>query len=89
MARVHFASHITRHVALPDCNVDAGTLRTALEKVFALHPAARGYVVDEQGHLRKHVTVFVDGVRVRDRVALDDPVKPGSEIHVLQALTGG
>ena len=46
---------------------------------------ARGYVLDEQGDLRKHVFVFVDG----RRAALGDTVRPESAIHVLQALTGG
>jgi molybdopterin synthase sulfur carrier subunit len=89
MAHVVFTSHITRHVRVPDCDVEGGTLREALEKVFAQHGAVRGYVVDDQGHLRKHVTVFVDGQRVRDREGLSDPVAPQSEIHVFQALTGG
>jgi hypothetical protein len=35
------------------------------------------------------VTVFVDGVVVRDRKRLATAVKPDSEIDVLQALSGG
>jgi molybdopterin synthase sulfur carrier subunit len=46
-------------------------------------------VLDEQGHLRKHVVIFVDGQRVRDRELLSDPVRDSSEVYVLQALTGG
>jgi sulfur carrier protein ThiS len=57
--------------------------------VFAAQPQARGYVLDEQGHLRKHVVVFVDGQRVRDREQLSDPVRDSSEVYVMQALTGG
>jgi len=89
MARVVFSSHITRHVAVPESDVPGSTLREALEAVFARHAAARDYVLDEQGHLRKHVVVYIDGARVRDRAALNDPVTPAAEIHVLQALTGG
>ena len=89
MARVVFSSHIMRHVAVADSDVDAATLREALEAVFARHGAARGYVLDEQGHLRKHVAIFIDGRRVRERAVLDVPVAHAAEIHVLQALTGG
>jgi sulfur carrier protein ThiS len=60
-----------------------------LAQVFAAQPQARGYVLDEQGQLRKHIAVFVDGRRVRDRERLSDPVGEASEIYVLQALTGG
>ena len=89
MGGVVLSSHITRNVPVPDGDVEAATLREALEAVFARHAAARGYVLDEQGHLRRHVVVFIDGARVRGRETLDDPVAGAREIHVLQALTGG
>ena len=73
----------------PETQVAAGTVASALAQVFAAQPQARGYVLDEQGHLRKHVTVFVDGQRVQDRERLTDPVGEASEVYVLQALTGG
>jgi molybdopterin synthase sulfur carrier subunit len=56
-----------------------------LEAVFRAQPQVRGYVLDEQGELRKHVFIFVDG----RRAALADAVNGESAIHVLQALTGG
>ena len=33
--------------------------------------------------------IFVDGVQIRDRVGLSDPVSETSEIYVMQALSGG
>jgi sulfur-carrier protein len=89
MARVVFTSNLLRHVACPDTEVRAATLRGALQAVFDTNPRVRDYVVDEQGELRKHVMVFIDGQRVRDRQGLSDAVHPSSEIFVLQALTGG
>jgi len=89
MPRVVFTSNLQRHVNCPEAQVAAGTVASALAQVFVSQPQARGYVLDEQGHLRKHVVVFVDGQRVRDRERLSDPVGEASEIYVLQALTGG
>lgn len=89
MPRVVFTSNLQRHVSCPETEVAAGTLRTVLAQVFAAQPQARGYVLDEQGHLRRHVTVFIDGRRVRDRVRLDEAVGAASEVYVMQALTGG
>ncbi len=89
MPRVVFTSNLQRHVNCPETQVAAGTVRTALAQVFAAQPQARGYVLDEQGHLRKHVVVFVDGQRVRDREQLSDAVRDSSEVYVMQALTGG
>jgi hypothetical protein len=57
--------------------------------MFAGNPQARSYVLDDQSALRKHMTVFVDGKVIRDRVKLSDPVTATSTIHVFQALSGG
>jgi sulfur carrier protein ThiS len=57
--------------------------------VFAANPALRGYLLDDQGHVRKHVAVFVDGRKIRDREHMSDAVTEASEIYVMQALTGG
>jgi len=88
VVQVHFTSHL-RHVA-PDGAVDAHgqTIGAVLADVFARHPAARGYVLDDQGRVRVHIAVFLDGEHVR-RDILDRAVKPDSELYVLQALSGG
>jgi len=67
----------------------AATLRGALEAAFALNPRLRGYVLDDQGHMRANVVAFIDGRRCLNRIALDDPLAPDSRVHVLQALSGG
>ena len=61
----------------------------ALSRVFRNNPDLRSYVLDDQGRLRTHVAIYVDGRAVRDRAALGDAVGAGSEIHVMQALSGG
>jgi hypothetical protein len=62
---------------------------TALQAVFDQQPGLRDYLLDDQGELRKHVFVFVDGERISDRKRLTDPVREASDIYVMQALTGG
>ena len=85
MPRVVFTSNLQRHVSCPACDAAGETVSAVLEEVFEREPQIRGYVLDEQGELRKHVFVFVDGQRAR----LSHPVRDTSEIYVLQALTGG
>ena len=89
MARVMFTPQLRRFTETPEVDAPAATLRQALDAAFALNPRLRGYVLDEQGHLRANVVVFIDGRRSRDRVALDDALAPASRVHVLQALSGG
>jgi sulfur-carrier protein len=85
MPRVVFTSHLQRHVRCAESDVSGATVGAALQAVFRAQPQVRGYVLDEQGELRKHVFVFVDGRRAR----LEDTVAAGAAIHVMQALTGG
>ncbi|HET9485179.1 MAG TPA: MoaD/ThiS family protein [Xanthomonadales bacterium] len=95
MPRIVLASQLARW--LPDASeqrdfviaVRGATLGEALRDAFAQHPALRGYVVDEHGVVRHHVAVFVDGTSIRDKRALDDALRDDSEIHVMQALSGG
>ena len=61
----------------------------ALSRVFRGNPGLRSYVLDDQGRLRTHVVIYVDGRPVRDRNALADAVGENAEIHVMQALSGG
>ncbi|MFZ1772870.1 MAG: hypothetical protein WAT78_02805 [Rhizobiaceae bacterium] len=89
MARVIFTQNIQRHVACPPTDVSGRTVRECLDAVFANNPRARTYVLDEQGAVRRHMGIIVDGWRLDDRTGLSDPVGPNSEIHVLQALSGG
>ncbi|MGH7298215.1 MAG: MoaD/ThiS family protein [Polyangiaceae bacterium] len=89
MPRVVFTTALQRHTGCPEDTVEGATVRAALDAYFARHAAARAYVLDEQGELRHHVVVFVDGAQVRDRASLGEAVAPGAEIYVMQALSGG
>jgi sulfur-carrier protein len=89
VARVVFTQQLRRFTETPEVEAQAAVLRDALEAAFGANPRLRGYVLDDQGHLRTHVVVFIDGRRVRDRISLQDPLEAGSTVHVLQALTGG
>jgi molybdopterin converting factor small subunit len=89
MPRVVFTSNLQRHVTCPERDVRGATVAQALEAVFAEAPQVREYVLDEHGHVRKHVAIYIDGHRIVDRERLTDAVGPASEVYVLQALSGG
>lgn len=89
MPRVSFTPNIQRHVDCPSSDVVGETVREVLDNLFAEKTKARGYVLDDQGVLRQHMVVFVDGKLVRDRKELSDQVWPDSEIYIMQALSGG
>jgi sulfur carrier protein ThiS len=89
MATVRFTQNIQRHVACPTREVTGANLRAALDDYFRENEKARGYVLDEQGKIRQHMVVFIDGEMVRDRDRLSDAVQSNSVIDVIQSLSGG
>ncbi len=89
MPRLTFTGNLQRHVPCPPGEYPGTTVAGVLEMAFRELPRARGYVLDEHGALRHHMMIFVDGAPVVDRRGLGDRVEDHSEIHVIQALSGG
>lgn len=89
MPTVSFTPNIQRHVNCPSLEVAGETVRQVLDAVFQANPRARAYVLDDQGAVRQHMVVFVDGKQVRDRQTLSDSVAQNAEVYVAQALSGG
>jgi sulfur-carrier protein len=89
MPVVTFTAALQRFLDQPTAQVEGATVAAALGTVFAANAKLRGYVLDDQGAVRRHVAVYVNGAPVKDRARLSDRVAPADEIFVLQALTGG
>lgn len=89
MPRVEVTQNLQRHVACPPAEVAGRDVREVLEALFARVPQLRSYVLDDQGAVRKHVVVFVDGEQIHDRTRLTDAVHESSSVYVMQALSGG
>lgn len=89
MALVRFTGNLARHCPVEDLVVDGDSVRAVLDAAFARLPGVRGYILDDQDGLRKHMSAFVDGVQIRDRAGLSDPVGPASTLDIIQALSGG
>ncbi len=89
MPQVVFTETLKRHVDCAPTQVAGTTIGQVLERVFDENPRLERYVLDDQGALRKHMLIFVDGSPAKDRIKLSDPVEESSEIFVMQALSGG
>lgn len=69
--------------------VPAGTIAEVVREIEKIAPGFAFYVCDERGRLRPHVNVFIGEEMIADRVRLSDPLKPDSQVFILQALSGG
>lgn len=89
MATLHFTQNLTRHTECPSAELPADTVAELLDRYFESWPGVRGYVLDDQGEVRQHVKVLVDGCNIKDRRKLTDHLNYNSEVYVFQALSGG
>lgn len=70
-------------------DASATVLSDALTHLWREYPSFRDRVVTELGELRPHLNIFVDGESIRYSGWFDTPVRDGSEIVILPALSGG
>ena len=90
MITVHFTSLLNRF--FPDLkpeSVEANTVCELLVELDKLYPGLSGYLIEENGRLRKHVNIFVNGEMISDRESLQDVLKDNDEVNIIQALSGG
>ena len=65
--------------------IDAASVGELLAAIESAHPAAKGWILDESGMLRRHINVFVNG----ELGGQDTEVEAEDRIDVLPAISGG
>jgi molybdopterin synthase sulfur carrier subunit len=65
--------------------VEATSVREMVAALDADWPGMGDRIVDSTPAIRRHMNVFVDGARA----ALDTKLRPGAEVFVLTAISGG
>lgn len=93
--RVHIPSALRKWTAGRDVlelDISSDRLMAAadvIEIVARDFPGLRDRVLDEQGQLRRHVNIFIDGENARSLGGLSAPVTADSDIWIHPALSGG
>lgn len=90
MATINFTYALKRfYPDLDSLEVNATDVNEVVHTIDKTYPGIKGYLLDDQGSLRKHVNIFVDGTLISDRTTLLDKITAESEIYIMQALSGG
>lgn len=89
MAKVSFTPNLRRHLILDNCEVSGNSVAQILKVLFEQHEKLAGYILDDQGQLRKHMNIFVNDSVISDRKHLTDKVTEHDEVFIVQALSGG
>jgi molybdopterin converting factor small subunit len=68
-----------------EVKVEGESLLGVLREIERTYPKTVGWILDDQGNVRRHVNVFVNGEMTRE----DTPLTPDDRVHVLPSITGG
>lgn len=80
LALVNLFPGSPRHMAL-----EAATVREAIDALNARWPGMRDRICDSTPAIRRHMNVFVDG----ERATLQTSLRPGADVLVMTAISGG
>lgn len=89
MARIAFTAHLAAVGPTEPSSYGGSTLAEVLDAVGADYPRLKSYVLDDQGRIRKHIAIFVDGLMRPHQTALALQLDDSSDVYVFQALSGG
>lgn len=90
MAKIKFTSALKRFFpTLTEVEAEGDTVRDVLDNIEKIYPGISNYLIQDDGTLRKHVNIFIEGNMIENREILSDTVKHGDELLIIQALSGG
>lgn len=84
--RVLIPSALRSYTEAAEAQASGATLDAALCDLERQYAGIRFRMIDEQGRIRRHIRIFVNGAQVHD---LGRALAPQDEIVIVQALSGG
>jgi molybdopterin synthase sulfur carrier subunit len=84
--KVSIPSPLRSYTGADEVEADGATVAALLADLDARHPGIRFRMIDEQGRIRPHMRIFLNGERI---AGIEQPVSPGDRVQILQALSGG
>ena len=90
MPQIEFSLQLAEHVGCPtEGDLPEGTIREGLASWFERYPKLSEYLMDSDGNLRAHLSVFLDGEMVNGAEVLERHIAGRQEVFVMQAISGG
>ena len=65
--------------------LEGATVLDVLKALESAHPTVAGWILDDQGLIREHINIFVNGEHGREATQ----VAGSDRLYVLPAITGG
>jgi molybdopterin synthase sulfur carrier subunit len=84
--KVRIPSPLLSYTNQREVEAEGSTLDALVTDLDRRYPGLRFRIIDEQSAIRPHMRFFVNGEIVRDT---KHPLRPTSEVQIVQALSGG
>ena len=68
---------------------EGSSVTTILDEMFQNYPALRKEILDAEGQLQRHVSLFINGRDIRYLNGLDTELKEGEVLDVFPPVAGG
>ncbi len=72
-----------------EVQVEANTIKEAIEKLEEIYPGFKERLLDEQGEVRRFVNLYLNDEDIRFLKGLDTELKDGDVISIVPAIAGG
>ncbi len=72
-----------------EVQVQASTIKEAIEKLEEAYPGFKERLVDEQGEVRRFVNLYLNDEDIRFLKGLDTELKDGDVLSIVPAIAGG
>ena len=69
--------------------VSAATTGELIDKIIEQYPSVKHHLVDQEGNLRRHFNVFVNGVHIRDLEGMHTSLKDDDKVILMASAAGG
>lgn len=65
------------------------TVAELLEDILTRYPGLKTHLFDENGELRRHFNIFVNGVHIRDLEGLNTSLREDDQVILMASAAGG
>ncbi len=89
MIKVALTANLRQYYPEARFELAAGSVRELLAAMDRVRPHFSRYILEDNDTIRRHVNIFINGEVLADRADIDAGLPPGTEVHIMQALSGG
>jgi len=90
MAEIKFTSALNRFFPdLKPITLQADNVEELFRQLNTVYPGVNHYILNDLGEIREHVNLYIDNELVIDLKAEKPKLNHDSQVHIVQALSGG